>query len=93
VSKRFIVALAEGTKAQHDAFTKAVKATGAGWWHWLPEVWLISDPRVDASAITWRDLARSHYPGTRVIALEVTPAMWAVYGPEASFDWLRQYWQ
>lgn len=97
MSKRFILLIDKGTKAESDAFLAAIKARKLGWWHWIADAWLFKNDHLSAEEL--RDLANQFYPTKNKIVFEFREDgtdTWAGYGPykpeRDMFKWIRKNW-
>jgi hypothetical protein len=98
--KRFVVLLNTVTEAQNESFKKFITDSGLGYWHWLPNTWLLytGDDDTDLSAVSLRDKIGEFYPHVRCLVLEFNKDgdNWSGYGPKGDkknmFTWLHQNW-
>lgn len=97
MSKRFAALLANCSKEEEDAVTQYVK-NKFGWWHWLPNVWLISTS-TDLTARKLRDDLQQIVPKKHMLILELSDTghdTWSGFGPATDeqnmFAWIRKYW-
>ncbi len=96
--KRFILALQSATPEQNTAFLSFTKSAGLGWWHWIPNFWLLIDHKGESSAGDIRDKVCEIFPTQNniVIELEAEIGDWAAFGPKSKernmFNWLGNYW-
>lgn len=99
MKKRFVVALASSTSQQNEAFKDYIRANRIGWWHWLPNVWLLSNPSGSLSAPKIRDELKTVYPGVHVLVVELSDSgdTWSGFGPTTEgkhmFKWLHDNWK
>ncbi len=92
MNRQFILAVDGAPLPQRDAFTAYLQSLGnVAWWHFLSDLWLISS-QGNMGSVEWRDTARQYMPGAFVFVTELGTGIWAIYGPEAGFKWLGQYW-
>jgi hypothetical protein len=67
-----------------------------GWWHWLPNYWLIADLTETLSAVRIRDMIREINSSSECFVLEMTPITWASQGTSGGDErrrtWLRNNW-
>jgi hypothetical protein len=75
VTKRFVVSTDPMKAAQEKQFKDALGET-AGWWHWLPNFWLIID-HGDLDVASIRDMIHKVDSSVRAIVLEVEEINWA----------------
>lgn len=98
MSKRYIIALDSSTKEQNDELKDFVSEHGLGWWHWIKNFWLITDPNEKFSASRIQDvLAETHFGiDCFVIELNDDGDTWAGYGPKTEksnmFRWIKETW-
>jgi len=97
MSKRFVVLLDNCTLADQNALEVYFKKFG--WWHWLPNSWLLIDATETLTASKVRDDLQELVPGKNMLILEFTATgyTWSGYGPKEEggknmFTWLDQYW-
>jgi hypothetical protein len=102
MTKRFVVA----TGALETSQAKALKdfidvSNDVGWWHWLPNFWLIKDHRDKATAFTAyaiRVEIQRIAPGVNCLVMEINEDItWSGVGgknPDGKsfFDWLKNTW-
>jgi hypothetical protein len=96
VTKRFVMATdpisAEEEKKLKDFFGSA------GWWHWLPNFWLIRDNSERLSATSINQEFHRINSAARCIVLEVDEIFWAActktdaQGRDMA-TWLRDTWK
>jgi hypothetical protein len=96
MKRRFVLLARHPLTAQQNLITAFIKNSGWGFWHWCSDGWLITthanlglDPGI------LRDKIREVVPGLQVLVVQVEPATgsgWAVYGPTAWGEWLRETW-
>lgn len=99
MNKRFIVLLERSTKEQNDAFLSFAKKHKLGWWHWIPNAWLLKgkDTTINASEI--REAARDAYGSANnfVIELNEDGDTWSGFGPKTEkrnmFNWIHRNWK
>jgi len=102
MKRRLIVALGAGaTDQQHTAFTSYLKLTfpNAGWWHRLPNTWLLIDLTGSMTAVAIRDAVLTIFPNVHCLVLEFRQdgtSTWAGFGPSAGildmFGWINEQW-
>lgn len=98
MKKRFVVAANPTTTDQDKVFQEWLSSQGLGWWHWLNETWLVSDPNGVQSAAEIRTKAMECFPGVFLLVLELTPMgdTWAGFGPAKEgrdmFKFMRDFW-
>jgi hypothetical protein len=46
MAKRYVIGTANLTADQERAFLRYLNPIDVGWWHWLPNFWLIKDTSV-----------------------------------------------
>jgi hypothetical protein len=66
-----------------------------GWWHHLPNSWLIVDPMEGLSAAAIRQIIEDISPAKHSLVLEVDLKDWASRqgaDDEERVDWLRKHW-
>ena len=98
MKKRFVVALGSSTSQQNEAFKEYIRTQRVGWWHWLPNVWLLSNPNGTLSAKKLRDDLKTLYPRIYSLVLELSDGedTWSGFGPTTEgrhmFKWLHDNW-
>lgn len=99
MKRRYIVLLDEATKEQNDQFKDYIRENALGWWHWLSNSWLLSDPRGTLSVAEIRDKITEIYPDVDTIVIELHEGgdTWAGFGPKNKgkdmFRWIRETWK
>ena len=93
----FIIAVANATTEQRDGLTRYVGTLG-GYWHWMPDLWLLNTPG-DEDIFDIRDSLNRNQPLLVCLVLKVTVQTaydWAgVFPTEAAAqwsEWLNKYW-
>jgi hypothetical protein len=101
MKKRFVVCLdASATREQEQEFLNFVKSNRYGWWHWLPNTWLIVDGSGNLDRAVLRDEVVTSYPEVFNLVLEI-PAevlgLWSGFGVSSPkkdmFKWIRENWE
>ena len=98
MSKRYIVALDSSTIEQNDAMKDFVRENGLGWWYWINDFWLLTDPREKFSASEIRDVVGKTHPKTECLVIELNDYgdTWSGFGPKSEyrnmFTWLKKTW-
>lgn len=95
MTKRFIVATDPLTPDQEKIFHQ--KLLPAGWWHWLPNFWLIRDNTDSLTAASIRDSLRNINGSARCLVLEVDPITWAALTKKDQHgrgmaQWITDHW-
>jgi len=99
VNKRFVVLVGSATKEQNDAFLRYIKANNLGWWHWLPNAWLLKGTNTQLKAANIRDAARDVFGKANnfVIELNEEGETWSGFGPKTEtknmFAWIHKNWK
>jgi len=92
--KWFIVGTQSITNEQEKSFITYIQSKGLGWWHWIPNFWLITGTSTECSEI--RDELHKRTGTQDVLVVEVNPVTWAGYGPNTGeqnfFSWLNKTW-
>jgi hypothetical protein len=95
VSKRFLIISdpldADQVKGLKDALS------GSGWWHWLPNFWLVIDTEEAWSAVSLRDKIRSLNSDVRCLVMEIKSETWAAMTKRNAkgvqmTDWIESNW-
>lgn len=98
MKKRFVVALDSAIKEQDEAFKEYVRSRGLGWWHWLTNLWLLTDASGQLTASEIRDVLTEIYPRVHALVLELRgdDDTWSGIGPKTEkrnmFKWLHKNW-
>jgi len=94
-AQKYVIILDEPSPAVREAVQKVVKEHANGWWHRLPNVWMVGGH----SAAFWRDQISPLLPNpgaTSVLVLRLAPnsesAKWSYWGPNAAdrMAWLHR---
>ena len=99
MKKRFVVAVDSTTTEQATAVTQFFKDHSLAWWHWLANLWLVSDARGVLTAKSIRDELKNALPGVNTVVIEINENgdTWAGFGPRNDdknmFIWLRNNWK
>jgi hypothetical protein len=97
MKKRFMVVINRATPENERSITDLFSNKGLGWWHWLKNIWLISDPNGTLSATAVRDSISQILPATHSLVIEIDNNgvdTWAARGTNAEqmFSWLHKNW-
>jgi hypothetical protein len=92
---RVVIAIDHGTPDQNNAVT--VYANTKGWhvWHWIENVWLLTDvPEELTPRAVWEEVIA--LPGMLMVKgvvfrVEGLPLFWGGNSSE-SWDWMKTYW-
>lgn len=88
---QFILAVDKPTSEQRSTTTELIKGTGAAWWHWYADLWLISDRR-GRSFDWWYDQIRAIEPRLRFLLFEhENGSDWNGINPKGHYKWMREY--
>lgn len=94
-ARKFLVALDFSTAQEQTVLTELF--LGKGWevWHWLADLWLLSNVPEDVTASNVTELARS-FPGLRlrklvVMQIDGDPVFWGAITKDA-WPWMRNNW-
>lgn len=95
MTKRFIISTDPLSATQTADLKNAIDC--AGWWHWLPNFWLVKDPTDTLSAEKIRDNIKTIAPNARCFVSEVDYKAWAALtksSPQGKSmgDWLHNTW-
>jgi hypothetical protein len=93
--KWFVVGIESMTAEQEKSFLEYIRDKRMGWWHWIPNLWLITgSDAVGCSDI--RDKLMNLAPAKNTLVLAVNPVTWAGFGPKSDkrdmFRWLNRTW-
>lgn len=93
---KFIVAISDATAENRDAISTRLKKLGFGYWHWMPDIWLLTTSSA-ATAESIRDEVMKVAPDS--VNIFVTPVadppggiIWSAYTPEEWWEWLNKNW-
>jgi hypothetical protein len=95
MSNRFLIALTSGNVIQRNAVTEFIRAKGWKVWHWIEDLWLLTDVPPEVSPRTlWDDLIQA--PTLKVakglvMRLDSEMKYWGGNDPE-SWEWMKQNW-
>jgi hypothetical protein len=99
MKKRFVIAVNSANAAQQEALVQFFKDQKVGWWHWLSNLWLVTDSRGQLSAASIRGTLKQILPGVHTVVLELNDEgdTWAGFGPntenKSMFKWLKDHWK
>jgi hypothetical protein len=64
-----------------------------GWWHAIPDFWLLKDRKNETTAGMLRDQVKQIAPMARIMVVEMTPITWAGTSmTESNREWLKKFW-
>lgn len=89
----FVIAVPAATAEQQNRVTNHFKKEGFGFWHWFPNLWLLSTFAPGVTASQLRDEMNRLLPGVHNTVLQVKNEQWAFFGPARWGEWFRQNWQ
>lgn len=95
MTRRFIVATDPLTSEQVQQLK--TRLGGCGWWHWLPNFWLVKDS-ADAITVTMiRDWIHSINGDARALVMQVEETTWAALvkpgaNGKSMSEWLKNTW-
>jgi hypothetical protein len=100
MAKRFIVCLDGSNAEQHELFKKYIDEHKLGWWHWLNNIWLISDSSNKLDSEIIRDKVTEIYSNINSLVIELKGSSendtWSGFGPQGEknnmFEWLHNTW-
>lgn len=99
MKKRFVICINDATKAQEEAFISFIRDHNLSWWHWLSNLWLLSDKEGKLTAAQIRDELKTIFYNKQNLVLEITNEKdtWAGFGPNTDernmFTWLKKNWK
>lgn len=96
MKRRFIVA-GDMSAESEKAFIAYIRGLGIGWWHRIPNFWLLITSKEEITATSIRDfifeLSRKN---NKVLVMEIDEDKdWATILPEnepGTFDWVKKAW-
>jgi hypothetical protein len=93
--KRYIIAVNSVNPVADKAFITFLKATKLGWWHYINNVWLISDKKEKLESKVLRDKVVEIYSAKYCIVIEIGDDRdtWSGFGAKGMFDWLKLHWK
>jgi hypothetical protein len=97
--KTFIVGLEGSTAVQEEAFIQWITENGLGYWHWIPNFWIIQSLEDTHTVASIRDKITETFPAmnTLVVEIDIVPGSvsWSGYGPQTvqydMFAWLNEH--
>ena len=98
MKKRFIICINNSTKEQDEEFMTFIRSNNLSWWHWLSNIWLISDKQGKLTASQIRDEIKIIFDNEYNLVLEINNEKdtWAGFGPKTEdknmFKWLKNNW-
>ena len=91
---KFMIVLPNSTPAQRLAVNNLFPPQRAAWWHWSPEVWLVSFPTEIHTSAELRDEIKRVLPGNNVLVLPFSDTKdWAGWGPQEWQEWFNRFWK
>jgi hypothetical protein len=97
MKRRFIVAVSGLDKGDQDAFVKFIREKSMGWWHWIDDVWLLTDRTESVTTTEIRDHLKALNSSRRCMVFEVPEdKTWSGFGPnkppQDMFHWIKNTW-
>ena len=71
MKRRYVVCFDSIDDEKSKNITACLKENGLGWWHWIDNVWFVTDPRGKFSAVKIRDMLRNYAEDERMVVLEI----------------------
>ena len=95
MTKRFVIATDPLSRDEEKALIKFINRYG--WWHWLPNFWLVQDGKDVLTVDKIRDEIHEINKTKRAWVFEVEPISWAALTKEDSqgrdgTDWVGRHW-
>jgi hypothetical protein len=91
MTKFYSIAISNVTAEEERTLAEAWASYG--WWHAVPNFWLVKDPMNLTTAAGLRDQILRIAPTARTMVVEIRPETWAGSSMDPSNrDWLRQFW-
>ena len=95
MNNRFVIALDNGTPEQQDVITQFLKSKGYEFWHWIEDLWLLSNVPVGTTPRSlWQELNElPEIAGQNMIVLMMNSSI-AHWGqlPQSAWLWLSKNW-
>ena len=95
MNNRFVIALDNGTSEQQNAITLHLKKRGFEFWHWIEDLWLLSNvPLGVTPRRLWEELNElPELAGQDMIVFMVNSGI-AYWGqlPQNAWRWLGENW-
>lgn len=97
MSNHFVVGVEDLTKDQEADFSKYLTDNGCGWWHRIPNFWLVTDPSSRHTSKSLSDKIHSYNMSSQIIVTSVNPVdFYNFYSStdteKTSLKWLGQFW-
>jgi hypothetical protein len=95
--QRFVIGTANLTKDQESKFIAFLGEMGAGWWHWLPNFWLVKSLNGKVNVENIRD-AISDISNADCLVMQIEEDItWATFGGvqkngKKMTNWLKESW-
>src|SRR5712692_2106897 len=67
--RRFVVIAKNAEPVQQNILTKYFHSKGYGFWHWVPDTWLLTSDDAHENATSLRDTIKVLVPGLHVLVL------------------------
>ena len=97
MKKRFIVLIDAKISRDEKKFLSWIKSEKLGWWHWIDNVWLLTNNKGHLQASQIRDKLHEVFGG-RNLVIELTDSSdtWSGRGPKREnsnmFKWIHDNW-
>lgn len=94
MKRRFVLYVDGATRQQANAVTQFLKeAEHVAYWHWLSDLWLVTDPRHKWTAKEWKAELHRLAPGSHKLVIQIDgDHTWSAFGNKKMFEWLRETW-
>ncbi len=95
MKRKFIICVNDPTAQQQDTITEFLKGTGTlGYWHWMSDIWLVTDPNFLWTSEKIRDLISSLIPGVFNLVIQIDGShRWSGFGDPDMAKWLEETWK
>lgn len=96
MTKRFVIAATDLTDAQEKEFIEYIRSAKAGWWHWIPNFWLVTNSHETLNVADIRDAIGRINDEAMCLVMEIEEDItWAARSPTGTTNmtkWLKSTW-
>lgn len=89
----YIVVASSLSAQQREQIHEIVKAKSNGWWHHMPNVWIVRGGTVASWTDSWTSVVEPGRAAGLVFKLDNgTPEGWSGYAEQKMYDWIQDIW-
>ena len=93
-NRKFVLTLSRSNVETRNQVTNFIKDQGAGWWHYIDDMWLIDDPHGTRDSYEWMEDIKALIKNVEisVMVIWVKEGIYAAYAERDGHQWLENNW-